>query len=57
MIKEFVAAYNTVLKFSKESTAVDKNSTVRDGKEEGGEIGQSFWEGKLKRDFYPENTQ
>ncbi|EMY22709.1 flagellar hook-associated protein FliD domain protein [Leptospira interrogans serovar Australis str. 200703203] len=42
MIKEFVAAYNTVLKFSKESTAVDKNSTVRDGKEEGGEIGQSF---------------
>ncbi|EKO04769.1 flagellar filament capping protein FliD [Leptospira interrogans] len=48
MIKEFVAAYNTVLKFSKESTAVDKNSTVRDGKEEGGEIGQSFWEGKTK---------
>lgn len=48
MIKEFVAAYNTVLKFSKESTAVDKNSTVRDGKEEGGEIGQSFWEGKAK---------
>lgn len=48
MIKEFIAAYNTVLKFSKESTAVDKNATVRDGKEEGGEIGQSFWEGKTK---------
>ncbi|EMJ91973.1 MULTISPECIES: flagellar filament capping protein FliD [Leptospira] len=48
MIKEFVAAYNTVLKFSKESTAVDKNATVQDGKEEGGEIGQSFWEGKTK---------
>ncbi|TQE75936.1 flagellar filament capping protein FliD [Leptospira noguchii] len=48
MIKEFVAAYNTVLKFSKESTAVDKNATVQDGKEEGAEIGQSFWEGKTK---------
>ncbi|PJZ58851.1 flagellar hook protein FliD [Leptospira barantonii] len=48
MIKEFIAAYNTVLKFSKESTAVDKNATVRDGKEEGTEIGQSFWEGKTK---------
>ncbi|WP_016752893.1 flagellar filament capping protein FliD [Leptospira kirschneri] len=48
MIKEFVAAYNTVLKFSKESTAVDKNATVQDGKEEGGEIGQNFWEGKTK---------
>ncbi|EMY75949.1 flagellar hook-associated protein 2 [Leptospira weilii serovar Ranarum str. ICFT] len=48
MIKEFVAAYNTVLKFSKESTAVDKNGKVNDGKEDGGEIGQTFWEGKTK---------
>ncbi|PJZ54032.1 flagellar hook protein FliD [Leptospira adleri] len=48
MIKEFVAAYNTVLKFSKESTAVDKNAQVNDGKEDGGEIGQTFWEGKTK---------
>ncbi|TGK32409.1 flagellar hook protein FliD [Leptospira gomenensis] len=48
MIREFVAAYNTVLKFSKDSTAVDKNAQVKDAKEDGGEIGQTFWEGKTK---------
>lgn len=48
MLKEFVAAYNTVLKFGKDATAVDKNAQIKDGKEDSGEIGQSFWEGKSK---------
>ncbi|EQA37392.1 flagellar hook-associated protein 2 [Leptospira inadai serovar Lyme str. 10] len=48
MIKEFVEAYNNVLKYSKEATAVDREGAVSDGKGEDPDISRSFWEGKTK---------
>ncbi|TGK12203.1 flagellar hook protein FliD [Leptospira fletcheri] len=48
MIKGFIEAYNNVLKYSKEATAVDRESGMSDGKNEDPDISRSFWEGKTK---------
>ncbi len=48
MIKEFVEAYNIVLKYTKEATAVNRESGMTDSKLEDPDISRSFWEGKTK---------
>ncbi|TGK01162.1 flagellar hook protein FliD [Leptospira langatensis] len=48
MVKEFIEAYNNVLKYSKDATAVNKESGTSDAKLDDPDITRSFWEGKGK---------
>ncbi|GBF39159.1 flagellar filament capping protein FliD [Leptospira johnsonii] len=48
MIKEFIEAYNNVLKYSKDATAVNREGGISDSKLEDPDIARSFWEGKTK---------
>ncbi|TGL49197.1 flagellar hook protein FliD [Leptospira wolffii] len=48
MIKEFIEAYNNVLKYSKNATAVNRDGNMTDSKLDDPDISRSFWEGKTK---------
>ncbi|PJZ71535.1 flagellar hook protein FliD [Leptospira perolatii] len=48
MIKEFIEAYNNVIKYSSEATSVEKSSEISDSKNEDPDITRSYWEGKSK---------
>ncbi|MDF3821202.1 flagellar filament capping protein FliD [Leptospira sp. 96542] len=52
LIKEWVAAYNDLMKFTKEITSVDKNSKISDKKEGDDskmlDISKDFWDHKTK---------
>lgn len=52
LVKEWVAAYNDLMKFSKEVTSVDKNGKVSDSKPSDNskelDISKEFWDNKVK---------
>jgi len=52
LIKEWVAAYNELMKFSKEVTSVEKNSKISDKKASDNtkelDISKEFWDNKVK---------
>ncbi|TGL63581.1 flagellar filament capping protein FliD [Leptospira sarikeiensis] len=48
LVKEFIEAYNNVLKYSKDATAVNRESGTSDSKLDDPDIARSFWEGKSK---------